>query len=273
MPKTKKHPAKRKLSTKQIFAITASVLAVAAIVVLCILFGDKIFALFSKTDEIKNFIRDAGALGPIVYILLQIAQVVVAPIPGQVVGIVGGYLFGWWGFLLSMIGGCLGYYIIFKIARRFGRPLVERIFKKEQIKKFDYVTESKGPFLLFLIFVLPLFPDDMICYLAGLTKAPIKSLMLAAVAGRIPGFLISNLAGMGLGANNMSILVFTIIGTLAIFAVAYWQRDWLQRFAKSHDHKKFLKENWKLSAVQTMAALAAIVLFFVLACLFAFSDF
>ncbi|MDR0591544.1 MAG: VTT domain-containing protein [Candidatus Nomurabacteria bacterium] len=264
---------RRKVNRKTIAIVILSAVILALLTALSIVFGDDLFELFNNASAVKDFVSSTGAFGPLVYVLLQVVQVVVAPIPGQVVGIIGGYLFGWWGFLLSMIGGCLGYYIIFRISRRFGRPLIEKVFKKEQVKKFDYVTESNGPLLLFLIFLLPAFPDDMICYLAGLTKAPIKNLMLAAVFGRIPGFLVANLAGMGLGTNNLSLIVVTAIGTLIAIGIGYWQRDWLNRFVRSHDYITFIKENWKLGPIKTMLVFVAILALFIVSCLFAFSNF
>jgi uncharacterized membrane protein YdjX (TVP38/TMEM64 family) len=270
MAKVKK---RRKLHKKTIAVIVASVVVAAILVALAIIFGDDIFEWFHKADGIKELIRSAGAFGPLIFVLLQIAQVVLAPIPGQVVAVAGGYLFGWWGLLLSMIGASIGYYIVIKLARRFGRPLAEKMFKKESLRKFDYVTESKGGLLLFLVFILPLFPDDMVCYLAGLTKAPMKSLMLAAVAGRLPSFLAFNLAGSGLESNNMSLIIIMTVGTLFALAIGYWQRDWLDRFIKSHDHIQFFKDNWKLGPAQTIAIIVAIAAVFVIACLFAFSEF
>ncbi|MDR1033105.1 MAG: TVP38/TMEM64 family protein [Candidatus Nomurabacteria bacterium] len=269
-----KNKAKTRLKKwHKVAIIIAASAVVLALAVLAIIFGDDLFALFSQADGVKNFIRSAGGFGPLVFVALQILQVVIAPIPGQVVGIVGGYLFGWWGLLLSMIGSGVGYYIVFKIARRFGRPLAEKLFKKDSIKKFDYITESSGAFILFIIFLLPFFPDDMICYLAGLTKVPIKNLMAAAIGGRFPGFLVATLAGNGLDSHNMNLIIATTIGSLLLGAICYRHRDWLHRFAKSKNRIKFIKHNWRLSVGQTIIAALVTVVVFILLTAFAVLDF
>ncbi|MDR0398021.1 MAG: TVP38/TMEM64 family protein [Candidatus Nomurabacteria bacterium] len=269
----RKQSKKQKVSTKALAITIVSILTVAVITALCIIFSDQLFAIFGKVDHLKEFIRSAGAFGPVVFVLLQILQVVVAPIPGQVVGVVGGYLFGWWGLALSIIGNLAGCFIIFILARRFGRPLAEKLFKPETIKKFDYVTESKGAFILFLIFILPFFPDDVICYLAGLTKVPINKLMLASFAGRVPGFLMMTLAGSGLESGSLNALISICVGTLLLMAICWWQRDWLGRFVKSKNRLEFIKQNWQLTLWQTIATGALAILAFVLLCVFALWEF
>ena len=76
---------------------------------------------------------------------------VIAPIPGQVITATGGYLFGWWGILWTLIGTAIGGFIVFWLARKFGRPLIEKFFKKSSISKFEFIFNKNATFIIFII--------------------------------------------------------------------------------------------------------------------------
>lgn len=267
--KTKNNKSK----TRRIVIITIVCLAIAATLGLIAYHWDSLYKIFSSEESIREFVKGAGVFGPLVFMLLQVVQVVVAPIPGQITGLVGGYLFGPVGLVFSLIGAAIGFTIVFLLARKFGRPLVEKIFSKKIISKFDYITNSKGTFVLFLIFLLPTFPDDLICYLAGLTKIPIRQLIAVSVAGRLPGFLVLNLMGSGLAKESIRpVAVFTAL-TLIFLAIAYWRRTWLYDFAKSKNHIKFLKEHWKISKAKTILLACSVLVVIAFFCFLAFFDF
>lgn len=246
------------------------VAALFGLIIAGILWGPPLFAILTNRELAQNTVESAGIFGPLVFILLQVAQVVIAPIPGQVAGLLGGYLFGTsLGVIYSLIGATIGFTIIFALSRKFGRPLVERFFSKELINKFDYITKTKGVFVLFIIFLLPAFPDDLICYLAGLTKIPIRTLILISLAGRLPSFLLLSLTGEGLASDNKNPIIALGIVTAFIFGLAYWRRGWLGEFTKSNDHKLFIKQHWTLSQRNTVLWIVGCLLITIALYLFA----
>ncbi len=188
--------------------------------------------LLSNRDELVELINRAGLLAPLIYIALQVVQVVVAPIPGQIVGGAGGFLFGHWGILWTTIGSFIGFWLVFLIARKFGRPLIEKIFKKPAVEKFDFIINAKGSALIiFAIFLLPGFPDDLICYIAGLTKLPMRKLMLISILGRFPTIVLTNYIGMGIN-GNIGLVVGLSLVAVAIVAIASWKREQIIAFMK-----------------------------------------
>lgn len=188
--------------------------------------------LLSNRDELVRVINKVGPLAPLVYILLQIVQVVVAPIPGQIVGGVGGFLFGHWGILWTSIGSIIGFWLVFLIARRFGRPLIERVFSKSAVAKFDFIINANGAaFIIFAVFLLPGFPDDLICYLAGLTKLPMRKLLLISILGRFPTIVLTNYIGMGISGNIGLVVVLSLVAVV-IVGLAAWKRDKILAFLK-----------------------------------------
>lgn len=183
-------------------------------------------------DQLVAAVESWGVFAPLLYIILQVVQTVVAPIPGQIVGSIGGFVFGVWGILWTSIGTLIGCFIVFKIARRFGRPLLEKIFKKSSIERFDFIINSKSASLaLFLIFLLPGFPDDIICYIAGLTTIPIRKLMFIVLLGRLPVITLTNYIGAGLVENTALVAAVSIIGVI-ILGIGVWQRDRITKFLK-----------------------------------------
>lgn len=180
--------------------------------------------LFGDLDQLKVFILDFGVFAPLILVILQILQVLIAPIPGQVMGLASGFLFGpVLGTVYTMAGTVIGSYIAFKISRRLGRPFVEKVVDKKTLKKFDYLAEDKGVFTLFLLFLLPALPDDAICLIAGLTSIRIRTLVLVAFLGRLPGMFVLNLVGHGFG-SSYSIILFSIVMLVSIL-IFYFRED------------------------------------------------
>ncbi len=202
-----------------------------AILSVFLLFGEQLYDIFSSPDRLQQLVDESGPLGPLVYMLLQVVQVFFAPVPGQVVGFAGGYLFGvWLGTLYSMIGAAIGFTLIFVLVRRLGRPFVEYFVNAKTLSKFDYLSESRGVFVLFLIFLLPAFPDDLICFIAGLTKIRIRTLIIVSLLGRLPGFFVLSLTGSGAAESNWILSASVLGGSLIVGVVAYWQRVRIERF-------------------------------------------
>lgn len=191
-------------------------------------FGPTLVEFFSDTDRIKELIEKAGIFGPIIFVILQIAQVVLAPIPGNVVGAVGGVIFGWWGLLLTIIGSAIGMAIVVAISRKFGRPFVEKFFSKEQIKKFDFLLEEKGGKLaLFLIFLFPFFPDDLIGYLSGLTRIKFRDIIIISAVGRLPMHILTNFFGAQIFEGNWWIVLIMLVVVGILSVILYIKRDLL----------------------------------------------
>jgi len=188
------------------------------------------FAFLTDTQALREFIRGYGLLAPVVLVVLQVVQVVVAPIPGQVLAVVAGYLFGvWWGTLYNMIGITIGSTIAFWISRRYGRAYVENIVQEEALARFDAVSDDYGPPALFFLFVVPGLPDDVICFAGGLTDIPLWQLVVLAVIGRAPAFFIVNVVGDLLGTGNFLAAVVLAVVLVVISAVGYRYRDLLVR--------------------------------------------
>jgi uncharacterized membrane protein YdjX (TVP38/TMEM64 family) len=151
---------------------------------------------FLDRHKLESFLSSLGPLSFIGFMLLQTLQVVAAPIPGEVTGIIGGYLYGpLLGLILSTIGLTLGSYIAFAISRTFGRPFVDKFVKKKTLDKYNYLLHHKGAFLVFLLFLIPGTPKDLLCYILGLGHLTTMEFLLISTVGRFAGTVLLTLGG------------------------------------------------------------------------------
>ncbi|HYG67564.1 MAG TPA: VTT domain-containing protein [Anaeromyxobacteraceae bacterium] len=172
-------------------------------------------------DDLEALLDRAPFPPELAFVGLQVAQVIVAPIPGQLVGLVAGYLFGFWlGLALSMVGLAVGTFLAIGLARLLGEGVGRRFLPRRHLEKFDALVGGGGLWNFFLVFLLPVFPDDAACFLAGLTRLPILGLVAVAVLGRLPGMAV--LAFVGASAGEGSTAAYVVLGVALALSVVLW---------------------------------------------------
>ena len=160
------------------------------------LWWDPALELIGDRAGLRDWVARLGPWGPLVTITLNILQVLVAPIPGQFVGVMNGYLYGVAaGTLYSMVGLVLGTAMAMVLARRYGRPVVERLLPQAQIDRWDDIAGRQGPWFFFLVFLFPFLPDDVTSFLIGLSPLSLPPMLVLVTLGRLPGVLVSSWVG------------------------------------------------------------------------------
>ena len=182
--------------------------------------------LLTSKNRLLQFIKENRAHAATIFIGLQIVQVVAAPVPGEVTGFVGGILFGpVWGVVYSTIGLTIGSWLAFMLARLLGRPLIERLVSAETIQRHDYVMQHKGLLLAFLMFLIPGFPKDILCYVLGLGHMRQRDFLLVSATGRLLGTVLLTMGGTYFRDAHYGAL-FTVVGlSLAIILLVMIYRD------------------------------------------------
>ncbi|MEI6125095.1 MAG: TVP38/TMEM64 family protein [Pseudomonadota bacterium] len=179
---------------------------------------------FGDEEKAIRFITSFGPLSIVVFMLLQVMQVIITPIPGEVTGFIGGYLYGpVLGTCYSTIGLTIGSLAAFILARTYGLPFVERIVTPALIKKYDGFMKGKGKPLSFLIFIIPGMPKDILCYISGLSLISTKDFMLIAASGRLLGSILLSAAGSSVRnhQSGMLLVIGGACGALALSAYVY----------------------------------------------------
>ncbi len=200
----------------------------------CLFIHFDLYLFFTDKQKVITFINSFHPYDEIAFISLQILQVVLAPIPGEASGLIGGYLYGpYLGTLYSTLGLTIGSWAAFVLARFFGLPLVEKVVKSSTIQKYDYFLEHRGLFVSFLLFLIPGFPKDYLCFIMGLSHMKIWHFLAISTVGRLLGTIMLSVSG-SCARNNQYTGLFIIAGIGCIFAIlAYFYRDkWLEMLKK-----------------------------------------
>lgn len=214
------------------------IIFLSALILGIIIYWDPIIKLSTNVNELRGFILKFGVFSSTVFILFAAIQVIIPPIPGQIAGLAGGYVFGvFLGTFYSMIGLLIGSYVIFVISRKYGRPFIKKIIGIERLNKFDKSFREKGALTLFLFFLIPIFPDDVLCYLAGLTRVKMKNLLIVSIVGRFPKFLAFNLIGNGFYIKNLFLVISLSVAMIIISIILYLLKDKLKDFILNFSKK------------------------------------
>ena len=182
-------------------------------------------------------LRKLGEGSEWLFILIQVLQVVIAPIPGQAAAFAGGFIFGFWkGWALTTLGLVIGSLIAMSLARLLGISLVRKVVPESIIQRFDSVISDGGYMTFFMIFLLPALPDDAVCFLAGLTKLKLLPLSLVCLLGRAPGMAVLSLTGAGF-ADGLTLWVEILFGVMMVLSVLLWLfweiiESWVYDFLK-----------------------------------------
>ena len=174
----------------RILVRAVSAVCIALAVALCV-YGYKT-GLFTSVDAMRAFVAKYGAFGPVVFILIQIVQVVVPILPGGVSLLAGVMIFGpLYGFIYNYVGITIGSVAAFLLARRLGRPFVESRVSGGVFKKYAAWLEKGSRFdkLFALAIFLPVAPDDFLCMLAGITKMTPKKFVAIILVCKPPSIL------------------------------------------------------------------------------------
>ena len=157
---------------------------------------EPLWALFGNQAAVQEWVASFGPWGPLVSVGLNAAQVLLAPVPGQIIGLINGYLYGvGLGTLYSMLGLLLGSATAMALGRYFGRPLVERLVSPATLAKWDRIAANRGLLFFFLVFLIPGLPDDIVCFVVGLSPLSIARVVALAMIGRLPGVFVSSWVG------------------------------------------------------------------------------
>lgn len=201
--------------------LLAELLLAGAILAL-VLWGRPAYQFLANRQRVQHLVEGFGAWAPAIVFALEMAQVLLAPIPGQAIEAASGYLFGpWSGVLYPFAGLVAGSLLAFWLARRFGRPLALRLAGDDAIARLDDLAERGGDLFFFLIWLFPFVPDDLACLAAGLTPMPLGRFLLLMMAGRLPGIVFSVWVGANLADIDPVWWIVLLLG-IALAALILW---------------------------------------------------
>jgi uncharacterized membrane protein YdjX (TVP38/TMEM64 family) len=189
---------------------------------------------FQCRENLRVYVEGWGAAAPLIFIVLQALQVVVAPIPGELTGVVGGFVFGIVpNIIYSSIGLTVGSVLAFGAARVMGLPLVRLVVPCHLLERFHYLVERRGTMVALILFIIPGFPKDILSYILGLSPMGFFTFFWVCTLGRIPGTVMLSFSGSAVYNEDWSLLVIVGVVCLVVIGAFFLARDrievWLKR--------------------------------------------
>jgi uncharacterized membrane protein YdjX (TVP38/TMEM64 family) len=190
------------------------------------------YAVISDKQQIGGLFRAAGDWAPIVYMLLEVAQVLTIfwPVPLE---LAGGFLFGLtWGLVYSMIGLTAGAVLAFLLGRWLARTYLSRIIDPEKLKSFRKLMQREGAVAAFIIFLVPGVPKDFVSYALGFTTLSLKFFVVAVAVFRLPSTFLLALQGAEAAKGHYWLSAGLIGGNYVLAVLIYRYREYLYRWIK-----------------------------------------
>lgn len=176
--------------------------------------------LLNDEQAIEQFVVSLGVFGPLALIVLNTAQIIVAPIPGYVVQLAAGYLYGpLWGGIYAAIGQLAGAMIAMWLARTLGRPIAARLIGRQRLDRWETVTHSDSVFVWFLLLLGPV--GDLPYALAGLARVSFLTIFLLTLLIRVPSAFVSTAVGSGALPVPLVIALATVLVLVGLTLLRY----------------------------------------------------
>ena len=224
---------------RRVLALLAYPLLFAAMAALILLFREQLWAVATAPDELRAWVRGFGVVAPLVFIGVQVMQVVIFIIPGEVPQIASGYLFGIaGGLVLTSVGIAIGSGVAFLASRLLGTEFLGAILAREKLDRMRRVAASpRATATFFLFFLIPGIPKDILCYVAGLSRMRFVVFIAISTCGRLPGIVGSVVMGDAAAGERWLFAGVVLAVAVALFGVGVLFRKrltlLLERFAAS----------------------------------------
>lgn len=189
-------------------------------------------------ETLIELITSQGPLGVLILLGMQLLQIIVAFIPGEVVQIAAGMMYGpLWGSVVILVCCVLSSMVVYELVHKLGAPFVRSMVGEKQLLKFrQFELSGKFGVTVFILFLIPGFPKDVLTYIVPLSDMNLRTFLLLSTIGRTPGVIISTYAAAGLADGNIvtSVIIFVVAALIAIIVLLLRNRiiDAISRHSK-----------------------------------------
>lgn len=177
-----------------------------------------LLAILRDREAIQAYVSGIGVWGPVILSLIQLLQVIIAAIPGQPFLVLAGYMYGFpIGLMINLVGSVVASQLAFILARAVGRPVPDRLVPSAVLERWLPILDQKGLAWLFIFYLVPIFPTDMLNYIAGVSLISPKRFLITTGAGRLPYLIIITL----IGSHGLTLPIYAwgILGGVILISV------------------------------------------------------
>ena len=219
----------------KIFKILVLIITIILLTFITIYLFPVIKNLSTKEGQIafKEKVTNSGFYGVMLLFIIQIAQIFLFILPGEPIEILAGMCYGWvWGTIFIMVSSATIATLIFILVRKIGRQFVYDFSDEEKIKKLEknklFQNPKKIELILFLLFLIPGTPKDLLTYLAGLLPIKLSRFVVISTIARIPSIVTSTIAGANIATGDWKkgiILYGVIVAVVLLFLYIFNKFD------------------------------------------------
>jgi uncharacterized membrane protein YdjX (TVP38/TMEM64 family) len=216
-----------KKKTGFVLNVIAAVLFFTVISYLTVKYAPQVTTFVSDPQKFRAYLKTFGPWSAVAFMFFQILQVVIAVIPGEPIQIAGGYIFGtFWGTVYSTLGITIGYVMVFYAVKLLGLPLVKRLVPEKEFEKFSVLMNSpKLEVTVFLLFLIPGIPKDILVYIAGLTPIKAGVFFIIITVARMPAMIGSSYIGAKLQTGEYTLVTIVSAVACILFIIGYIYKD------------------------------------------------
>lgn len=210
------------LKKKRKVGIISVVVVLLVLIALTIVLGKPIIAAIRDKASFRQWMQGTGFWKYPLMMGIMALQVIIAFIPGEPIEIIAGYIFGgWMGMFLCLLGAALGSVVIILAVRKFGMKFVSLFVSREQIQNLKFFRNpKKRDATIFLLFLIPGTPKDILTYLAGLVPIHLGKYLVITSIARVPSVITSTMGGNLLGAKEYRYAIIIFAATLVLTLAA-----------------------------------------------------
>lgn len=217
---------KKKSSTfSDIYKFSALIIIIGLIVgigIMALPYAQQLLSEEGRTLVVES-LRDKGIWGMMLFVFIQIIQVVIFIIPGEAVEVLAGMLYGtWWGYVVCQIGLTIGSIIIFYLVKGLGYDFIKQFINESKFEKLQFLRNNKKiEKLVFILFFIPGTPKDILTYFIPFTELSLSKFLIISFIARVPAVISSTFAGAALqqGEVGTSLITFIVVGIVSVIGI------------------------------------------------------
>lgn len=222
------------VSRENLIRLALLAVVVIAMVVTCFLMWPIFSHIFTEggVDGVSAFVQEQGSFSLLALVGVQVLQIIVAPIPGEVVEVASGMLCGCFlGTFLLTIGNIIASTLIFMVVHKLGAPLVQEIISTKHMNRFyEFEHSGKLKVLTFILFLLPGMPKDTFTYLLALTSMELKPFLILTTTARLPVLFATILMADKYADGNVILPTLILVGLVVASIVGIMKREQIMKF-------------------------------------------
>lgn len=227
---------------QRVGSIVVCSVIVAVFIYIYIKYGKELYSLLCDAEHMKAFLSRFKGFDKLVFVAIRAMQTVVKIIPAEPLEIGSGALYGtWMGMFLCLLGTEIGSLVIILLTKLFGRRLVNLFIPIEKIDSLKFLKDKKTVYkTLFVIYLIPGTPKDVLTYAAGITDLDMKKFMLITSIARIPSIISSTWCGNQITGRNfdLAIIIFAVTALLSIICSFFYKKIIGEKGKKKNDENE-----------------------------------